>query len=144
MWHHLTTNTHLWGKCQINTDIKTGDLRGFTMARIPFVTHNSRRLLLLLPAAKLLHGRGPLRSCPHSKPRSPRCFWNIRYFIRVPFLENVNYLLQRFKQKTIIKKPSSELLSHSSGSLLCLVVRPKWVRAQITSWLARSRDVCHL
>lgn len=64
-------------------------------------------------AAKLLHGRGPLRSCPHSKPRSPRCFWNILSFIRDPFLVNLDYLFQRFKQKTTTETLLGPFLSFS-------------------------------
>lgn len=73
--------------------------------------HKNRRLtglqfgenrMLFLPhtrAAKLLHSRGPLRSCPHSKPRSPRCFWNVLSFIRDPFLVTWKYLFKRIKQQ---------------------------------------------
>ena len=73
--------------------------------------HKNRRLtglqfgenrMLFLPhtrAAKLLHSRGPLRSCPHSKPRSLRCFWNVLSFIRDPFLVTWKYLFKRIKQQ---------------------------------------------
>ena len=84
-------------ECHNIIDVKMQDLRGFSWGIIEFRSlHNGRRLLVLLPAAKLLLGPGPL---PALQTPQSTVFLEYSFVYPGPIAVILKRFIKTFKQK---------------------------------------------